>query len=387
MDFELSEERRMLADTATRWLREQYPLERRMKAVEAPEGFDRAAWSDMADLGLVGALLPPEAGGFGGTGEDLMVVFDALGRGLSVEPFFASAVLGAWPLHRAGEAALLEDVAEGKTLLALAHGEPGARYRAARVVTRAEESPDGWRLTGHKAVVLNGDAAEHLIVSARIAGDVEDEEGIALFLVDADASGLERRAYGTVEGGRAADLMLEATRARLIIGPDKGFAVLEETLARGALALSAEAIGLMDVCKDMTLDYLKGRTQFGRPIGSFQALQHRMVDLCLEIEQARSSVMYAAAVLDGPREGRERTVAAAKHLAGRVGRLVAEESIQLHGGIAMTWEYALPHYAKRLVMIDHLLGDTDHHARRFMAFGGALPEQAANAGAGGAATG
>ncbi|MEO1721792.1 MAG: acyl-CoA dehydrogenase [Pseudomonadota bacterium] len=387
MDFELSEERRMLADTATRWLREQYPLERRMKAVEAPEGFDRAAWSDMADLGLVGALLPPEAGGFGGTGEDLMVVFDALGRGLSVEPFLASAVLGAWPLHRAGEAALLEDVTEGKTLLALAHGEPGARYRAARVVTRAEESPDGWRLTGHKAVALNGDAAEHLIVSARIAGDVEDEEGIALFLVDADALGLERRAYGTVEGGRGADLMLEATPARLLIGPDKGFAVLEETLARGALALSAEAIGLMDVCKDMTLDYLKGRTQFGRPIGSFQALQHRMVDLCLEIEQARSAVMYAAAMLDGPREGRERAVAAAKHLAGRVGRLVAEESIQLHGGIAMTWEYALPHYAKRLVMIDHLLGDTDHHARRFMAFGGALPEQAENAGAGGAATG
>ncbi|MEM6357092.1 MAG: acyl-CoA dehydrogenase [Pseudomonadota bacterium] len=387
MDFELSEERRMLADTATRWLREQYPLERRMKAAEAPEGFDRAAWSDMADLGLVGALLPPEAGGFGGTGEDLMVVFDALGRGLSVEPFLASAVLGAWPLHRAGEAALLEDVAEGKTLLALAHGEPGARYRAARVVTRAEEGPDGWRLTGHKAVVLNGDAADHLMVSARIVGDVEDEEGIALFLVDADASGLERRAYGTVEGGRAADLMLEATPARPLIGPDKGFAVLEETLARGALALSAEAIGLMDVCKDMTLDYLKGRTQFGRAIGSFQALQHRMVDLCLEIEQARSAVMYGAAMLDGPREGRERTVAAAKHLAGRVGRLVAEESIQLHGGIAMTWEYALPHYAKRLVMIDHLLGDTDHHARRFMAFGGALPEQAANAGAGGAATG
>ncbi|MEO1317497.1 MAG: acyl-CoA dehydrogenase [Pseudomonadota bacterium] len=387
MDFELSEERRMLADTATRWLREQYPLERRMKAVEAPEGFDRAAWSDMADLGLVGALLPPEAGGFGGTGEDLMVVFDALGRGLSVEPFLASAVLGAWPLHRAGDAAVLEDVTEGITLLALAHGEPGARYRAARVVTRAEESPDGWRLTGHKAVALNGDAAEHLIVSARIAGDVENEEGIALFLVDADASGLERRAYGTVEGGRGADVTLEATPARLLIGPDKGFAVLEETLARGALALSAEAIGLMDVCKDMTLDYLKGRTQFGRAIGSFQALQHRMVDLCLEIEQARSSVMYAAAMLDGPREGRERAVAAAKHLAGRVGRLVAEESIQLHGGIAMTWEYALPHYAKRLVMIDHLLGDTDHHARRFMAFGGALPEQAANAGAGGAATG
>ncbi|MEM9764174.1 MAG: acyl-CoA dehydrogenase [Pseudomonadota bacterium] len=387
MDFELSEERRMLADTATRWLREQYPIERRMKAAEAPEGFERAAWNEMAELGLAGALIPPEAGGFGGTGEDLMVVFDALGRALVVEPFLASTVLGAWPLFRAGETALLEAAAAGETLLALAHGEPGARYRAARVVTRAEENADGWQLTGHKAVVLNGDVAAHLVVSARVTGAVEEEEGIALFLVDADAAGLERRAYGMVEGGRAAEVTLEATPARLLIGPGEGFAILEETLARGALALSAEAIGLMDVCKDMTLDYLKGRTQFGRPIGTFQALQHRMVDLWLEVEQARSAVMYAAAMLDGPRESRERAVAAAKHLAGRVGRLVAEESIQLHGGIAMTWEYALPHFAKRLVMIDHMLGDTDHHARRFMAFGGALAGNEGGAGAGGSATG
>ncbi|MEL6481286.1 MAG: acyl-CoA dehydrogenase, partial [Pseudomonadota bacterium] len=241
--------------------------------------------------------------------------------------------------------------------------------------------------TGHKAVVLNGDVAAHLVVSARVAGAVEDEDGIALFLVDADATGLERRAYGMVEGGRAAEVTLEATPARLLVGPGEGFAILEETLARGALALSAEAVGLMDVCKEMTLDYLKGRTQFGRPIATFQALQHRMVDLWLEVEQARSAVMYAAAMLDGPREGRERAVAAAKHLAGRVGRLVAEESIQLHGGIAMTWEYALPHFAKRLVMIDHMLGDTDHHARRFMAFGGALAGNEGGAGAGGAATG
>ncbi|MEM8759241.1 MAG: acyl-CoA dehydrogenase [Pseudomonadota bacterium] len=385
MDFELSDERRMLAETAERWLREQYPLKRRQAAAAMPEGFDRAVWAELAELGLVGALFPPEAGGFGGTGEDLMVVFDAIGRGLVVEPFLATGVLGAWPLVAAGEPAILEQAVEGKRLIAFAHTEPGGRYRPAHVATRAQGEGEVWRLTGEKAVVLNGDSADLLVVSARVAADTEDEHGIGLFLVDAGAEGLSRRSYGTVEGGRAAEVVLEGVRARPLGAPGEAFPVIEETLARGAVALSAEAVAIMDVCKEATLDYLKTRTQFGRPIGAFQVLQHRMVDLYLEVEQARSALLLAAAMLGAPRVARERAVSAAKHLAGRVGRLVAEEAIQLHGGIAMTWEYDLPHYAKRLVMIDHLLGDTDHHARRFMGFGGLGAE--VEGGAGGAATG
>ncbi|MEM6489029.1 MAG: acyl-CoA dehydrogenase family protein [Pseudomonadota bacterium] len=371
MDFELSEERRMLADTAARFIRDQYPLARRHAAAAAERGFDPAVWADLADLGLIGALLPPEADGFGGLGEDLMVVFEALGRGIVVEPFLASGVLGATPVLRLGspgQRALLAEVAAGTRLIALAHGEPAARYAPTHVATRAAETAEGWRLTGAKAVVLNGDSADTLVVSARVAGEPLDADGIALFLVEPSAPGVTVRGYGTVEGGRAAEIALVAAPAQPLGTPGAAWPVLEETLARGAFALSAEAVGIMDVCKEMTLDYLKTRQQFGRPIGANQVLQHRMVDLYVEVEQARSAVMLAAGYLDGPRAMRERTVAAAKNLAGRVGQLVAEEAIQLHGGIAMTWEYALPHFAKRLVMIDHLLGDADHHARRYLAF-------------------
>jgi len=373
MHFELSDERRMLAETAGRMLRDRYPLEAREKHAAEPEGFSRTAWAEFAELGLIGALVPAEAGGLGGTGEDLMVVFEHLGRALVVEPFLAT-LLGASPLALAGseaQKALLEEVVEGGLVLAFAHGEPGGRYHPSAVSTAAEDR-GGWRLTGTKAVVLNGDAADRLVVSARVSGDRFDREGIGLFLVRADADGLVRRPYGTVEGGRAAELSLEATPAEPVGEPGRAFPVIEETLARGALALSAEAVGLMDVCKEITLDYVKQRKQFGRPIGSFQALQHRMVELYLEIEQARSATMLAAGMLDGPAAGRERTVAAAKALAGRVGRLVAEETIQLHGGIAMTWEYAVPHYAKRIIMIDHLFGDTDHHLDRFIRIGRAM---------------
>jgi alkylation response protein AidB-like acyl-CoA dehydrogenase len=274
-------------------------------------------------------------------------------------------------LGDAAQRALLTDVIAGTRTLALAHGEPDSRYALSRVATVAAPVGDGWRLTGVKSVALNADSADLLVVSARVSGAVDAADGVGLFLVDAAAQGVARRGYGGVEGSRAAEVTLSDAPAAALGEPGRAFPVLEETLARGALALSAEAVGVMEVCKDMTLDYLKSRKQFGRAIGSFQALQHRMVDMVIEIEMARSAVMLAAGTLEGDRLTRERNVAAAKHLAGRVGRLVAEESIQLHGGIAMTWDYALPHYAKRLVMIDHLLGDTDTQLERFIALGAA----------------
>lgn len=373
MHFDLSEERQMLADTASRFIADRYDINVRHKNAALEHGFNRETWAEFADLGLIGALLPPEVGGYGGTGEDIAVVFEKLGNGLVVEPFLASGILGAHPIVAAGsesQKSLLEDVIAGKLLLALAHGEPDSRYETARVSTTARKAGDGWKLTGAKAVAINGDSADKLVVSARTAGNVDSTDGITLFLVDCDAPGLSRRGYGTVDGGRAAEINLDGVTlpADAVIGePGGGFAVVEATLARAITALAAEAFGAMEVSRDLTLDYLKTRRQFGRTIGGFQALQHRMVDVTLEIEQARSAVLLAVATLEADRTTREMNISAAKNLIGRVARLVAEESIQLHGGIAMTWEYALAHYAKRLTMIDHQLGDTDYHLARYIA--------------------
>ena len=214
-------------------------------------------------------------------------------------------MLGAWPLVAAGEEALLEEVIAGGTLIAFAHGEPGGRYGLADVSATARAEGDGWRIDGRKAVVLNGDSADWLVVSARVSGAARDEAGLGLFLVDATAEGVTRRGYGTVEGGQAAEITLEAVPARALGTPGEAFPLIEETVGRGVLALSAEALGLMEVCKETTLDYLKTRTQFGRPIGQFQVLQHRMVEMVLEIEQARSAVMLASGSLDAvPRRTR-----------------------------------------------------------------------------------
>lgn len=372
MDFELSEERQMLADTATRYVRDEYDIKSRHARAAMEDGFCRKTWDQLAELGLIGALLPPDVGGFGGLGEDIAVVFEALGRGIVVEPFLATGVLGASPLAIAGtdaQKAMLEDVIAGKTLLALAHGEPEGRYTTSYVKTKAEVKGGGWVINGRKAVVVSGDSADKLVVSARVSGGDEDADGISLFLVDTNAAGVSRRGYGTFDGYRAAEIALDnvTVGADALIGEaGKGLPVLEETISRGIVALAAEALGAMEVCRDMTLDYLKTRQQFGRPIGKFQVLQHRMADMCLEIEQVRSALILATCTLEGGRLDRELNTAALKNMVGRVGRLVAEESIQMHGGIAMTWEYAVGHYAKRLTMIDHMLGDTDFHLERYI---------------------
>lgn len=365
MDFTLSDERQMLADMLGRFVREEYPLKTRHKAAAREEGFDPAMWTRFAELGAVGALLPEEAGGFGGGGEDIMVVFEALGRGLVVEPFLATGVLGAGALIGAGQDAWLEKVVAGEAHLALAHAEPDSRYELSRVTTRAE----GGRLTGHKSVALNAATADRLVVSARSAGEAGDETGIGLYLVDPADPGVAIRGYGTVEGGHAAEITLNDAAGVPLTGAGDGYPALERAIGRGVLALCAEALGAMEVCKALTLDYLKTRKQFGVNLGSFQALQHRMVEMTIAIEQARSMTLLAAGRIDADRAERERTLSAAKNLTGRVARLVAEETIQMHGGIAMTWEYDAPHFTKRLTMIDHILGDEDFHLARFQAFG------------------
>ena len=372
MNFEHTEDRRMLADTLNRFVAEQYGIEFRNHKAYGEQGYAPERWQQFAELGAIGALFPEEVGGFGGAGFDIAVVFECLGRGLVTEPFLGALMVGR-ALAFAGTDAQKARVAElidGSTIAALAHDEPENHYELERVATRAERQGDGWVISGRKAVVLHGTHAQLLLVSARTSGAVDSAEGLSLFLVPGDAPGLQRRACGRMDGGSVAEFTLEQVRvdADALLGTEgQGLPVLEHAVGYGVLALCAESLGAMDVAKQSTLEYLQTRKQFGKVIGSFQALQHRMADLLLEVEQARSAVINAAAAIDADRLSRERSLSAVKYTIGRIGTMVAEESIQLHGGIGMTWELPLSHYAKRLVMIDHQLGDEDHHLARYMA--------------------
>jgi len=375
MNFEHGEERRMLADSLGRFIALKYPFEVRNAIAKSPAGYSADHWRDFAELGIVGALFTAEQGGYGGSGDDLAVVFEALGRGLVVEPFLGNAVLAGGAIAGLGNASQKEIIApliDGSRIAAFAHGEPESRYEMARVATRAERSGDGWRLDGAKAVVQHAEAADVLVVSARTAGAVDAADGIDLFLVPAGTPGVALRGYPLVDGGRAADVTLRGVTlpADALLGAQgEAFATIEKLIGRGIVALCAESLGAMSVAREMTLAYLRTRKQFGVPLGTFQALQHRMADMLIEIEQMRSAVINAAAALDGERAARERALSAAKYTCGKTGTLVAEECIQLHGGIGMTWELPLAHYAKRLVMIDHQLGDEDYHLARYIALG------------------
>ncbi|MDQ2822173.1 MAG: acyl-CoA dehydrogenase [Pseudomonadota bacterium] len=382
MNFEHTEERRMLADSLNRFIAEQYTFETRDRIAATPEGMSAAFWEKFAELGVLGALVREEDGGFGGGGFDIAVVFEALGRGLVIEPLLGSAVLAAEAISHAGstaQRAFLEAIVDGSTIGAFAHDEPGSHYEMARVSTTAERRGDGWIVNGAKSVVAQGEAASFYVVSARTGGAIDDETGISLFIVPRDAAGLTVTGTPSIDGSRVAELAFDGMQlgADAILGVEgEGYATLERAIGRGVLALCAESLGAMEAAKAATLDYLRTRKQFGMVIGSFQALQHRMADLLLEIEQARSAVINAAAVLDADRLTREKALSAAKMSIGRIGTLVAEECIQLHGGIGMTWELPLAHYAKRLVMIDHQLGDEDHHLQRYIALSASTREAA-----------
>lgn len=376
MNFNQSDDRRMLADSLDRYLAEQYSIETRHAITKSATGYSPEQWAKFAELGLIGALFTEAQGGFGGTGFDIATVFESLGRGLVVEPVLATAVLAGSALAHAGndaQKALIEEIIGGGLIATLAHEEADAHYALNRVSTRATRDGDHYVIDGTKAVVPFADQAQQIIVSARTSGNVDDEAGISLFVVPAGTAGLSLRAYGNVDGTRAAEVAFSQVRvpaSALLGGEGQGHATLEHAVGRGLLALAAESLGAMEVCKKATIEYLQTRKQFGKVIGSFQALQHRMATVLLEVEQARSAVINAASALDGgDRIARERALSAAKYTAGKTGTLVAEESIQLHGGIGVTWELPMPHYAKRLVMIDHVLGDEDHHLQRFASLG------------------
>lgn len=380
MNFQHTEDRRMLADSLNRYLSENNSIERRHQRAEGTFGYSTSLYAGLAELGAIGALFPEEAGGFGGSGFDVSLVFECLGRNLAVEPMLGALVVGQALIAAGTDAqrAQLEGIVSGGTVAALAHDEPGSHYELSHVAMTAARTATGWVLNGTKAVVPLGDSADLLLVSARTSGAAPDADGISLFLVPGTAAGLSKRGNGRIDGGRTAELTLASVAVGVdaLLGTEgQGLAVLERISGYALLALASESLGAMDVAKDQTLEYLRTRKQFGVPIGSFQALQHRMADLLLEVEQARSAVINAAAAVDDTdRLAREKALSAAKYSVGRIGTLVAEESIQMHGGIGMTWELPLSHYAKRLVMIDHQFGDEDHHLARFIALSQATAE-------------
>jgi len=374
MDFHHTEERQMLTDTLTRWVMQDYPLADRLEAGQSETGYSVQKYAALAELGVIGALFDEGAGGYGGAGFDLAVVFEAVGRGLIVEPLIQALMAGSI-LALAGsvqQQSAIEGLIAGETVMALAHFEAASGGDADFIATTATRSGDGWVLSGEKAVVRHAQAADVLLISARSSGAVGDADGLSLFMVPKGQDGVALRDYQTIDGGRAAEVTLTAVSLHdsALVGVAGGAGpVLQDALGKGLLALSGEALGLMDVIKDMTIEYLKTRKQFGVPIGKFQALQHRMATLLLEVEQARSAVINAAFYLGVPGRARERALSAAKMTVGRVGTLVGEEAIQMHGGMGMTWEYPLGHYAKRLVMIGHEMGDEEYHLTRYIALG------------------
>ena len=372
MDFKLTEEQQMLQETAERLVRDVYDFESRKAFSESEAGFSTAFWQQLGELGLTAIPFSEELGGFGGTGVETMLIMEQLGKGICLEPYMESVILAGGLIGQLGSDAqkeeLLGGIATGELQAAVALDELNSHYDLANVTTTATEQGGSWSLSGRKGVVIGGQTAGKILVSARTAGNSRDEQGISLFVVDPSAAGVTRRVYATVDGRKACELFLDNAQGELLGEAGKAFDAIRYQSGRAIAALCAEAVGAMRTACDLTLDYLKTRKQFGVPIGKFQVLQHRMVDMISELERATSMAILAASLADDADSAeRSAKLAAAKFIVNRAGRYVAEQCIQLHGGIAMTWEYNGAHYAKRLVMISHQFGDDDHHLEAYAA--------------------
>lgn len=376
MDFVLVEEEQMLADVVGRFVEKEYAFEARRRLAATPQGWSDAHWATLAEMGVLALNVPQEHGGLDAGPVETMLVMEAFGRGLVLEPFVSTGVIGAKLIGRAGhearKAALLAGIAAGGVRTALAALEPGARFDLWNVATTAEPTRDEFVLKGRKGVVLHGGSADVLLVSARTAGEQMDEHGITLFALDARTQGVTIKTFPALDGQRVAELVLDGVRvdAQAVIGTiDHGYPLLEWTVDHGLFALCAEAVGAMSRLADLTFEYLRTRKQFGTPIGKFQSLQHRAADILTAVEQAKSIVYFAAAKLgEDDQQEAHRAVTAAKALVGRSARFVAQQAIQLHGGMGMTDEFAVGWYVKRLTCIDMTWGNTEHHIERYGSF-------------------
>ena len=372
MDFDLNEEQRLVADNVARLMKDRYGFESRKAYQATAPGFGEDLWRQYAEMGLLGLPFAEEDGGFGGGPVETMLIMEAFGRALALEPYLATVVLSGGLIRRAaGEAQrarLVEQIASGALRLAFAHSERQSGWNVLDVATRARKDGAGYVLDGEKGLVLHGDSASKLIVSARSAGGRGDRGGLGLFLVDASAPGVSRRGYATQDGQRAAEIVLSNVRVApddVVGDPEGAGPIIERVVDEAIAALCAEAVGAMGEAQEITVDYLKTRKQFGVPIGSFQALQHRAADMVVALEQARSMMMLATmTAAEDDAAQRAKTISAAKVQIGRSAKFIGQQATQLHGGIAMTFEYKLGHLFKRLTMIDVTFGDADAHLRR-----------------------
>ncbi|WP_426196227.1 acyl-CoA dehydrogenase family protein [Massilia sp. DWR3-1-1] len=371
MDFNFKEEQLQFADALRRWIDKDYTFDARKRIIGSEAGVSDEAWRTLVELGMTALPVPEAQGGFSGSAIDLYVVMKELGRGLVVEPYFAT-VLGAQFLKLGGaHPALLEQVAAGELKLACALHERQSRHALADIAVTARADAAGFIIDGRKSVVVHGAEADSVIVSARSSGGQREQAGISLFVVPVDAAGVSVTGYRSLDGQRAADIVFDhvSVPASALIGPaGAGWDILDACADYGAALLCAEALGAMEALFDATLDYLKTRTQFGAPIGKFQALQHRMADMFIHLEQARSMALLAAVKADAADPDERRgAVSAAKYRIGQAARFIGQQAVQLHGGMGVTNELPAAHHFKRLCTIELSFGDSDHHLRRFMA--------------------
>ena len=380
MDFDLSEEQRLLKESVDGLLTDAYDFEQRKKYMKEKGGWSKAVWDKLAEQGLLGLPFAEADGGFGAGAVETMIVMEALGRAMVLEPYLATVVIAGAFLRHGGsdaqKAAHIPGIIDGSKTFAFAQLEKNSRYDLNDVATSAKKKGEGYVIDGEKFVVINGENADTLIVTARTKGAQRDKSGIGVFLVPANAKGVVRKGYPTQDGLHAADITftnVEVGADAAIGDPENALPLIERVVDEARTAICAEAVGAMDESLKTTVEYLKTRKQFGVPIGSFQTLQHRAADMFVALEQARSMSMFAtmAADFDDARE-RTKAVSAAKVQIGKSLKFVGQQSIQLHGGIGMTMEAKIGHYFKRLTMIENTFGDTDYHLRRVTEGGGLM---------------
>ncbi len=375
MDFSFTDEQALLQDSVQRFIQNSYAFDSRQKLIKTEDGFSRENWASFAELGWLALPFSEESGGFGGTAVETMILMEEFGKGLVVEPYLTTVLMSGSIIEAGGSSAqkegVLAEIMAGTKLAALAYVEPQARFNLADVTTTAAAEGDGYVINGFKGVVMGGPSADVLIVPARTAGEQRDEAGITLFLVDANSNGISKRDYPTIDGGRASEITLDnvTVDASAVIGEvGGGFALLEVGINNGILGVGAEAVGAMEVLYKTTVEYCKTREQFGQPIGKFQVLQHRMVDMFMEHEQAKS-LLYMAAIRMSENDADEarKAISALKVQIGKGGRFVGQQAIQLHGGMGMTDELNVGHYFKRLTAIETLFGNVDYHLKKYSA--------------------
>jgi pimeloyl-CoA dehydrogenase small subunit len=376
MDFAFSEEQELLRNSVTRFLADNYAFETFRTVSRSEPGWRPECWKQFAELGLLGAAIPEAYGGLSGGAIETMIVMEAFGRALVVEPYVPTVVAGAGFLLAGGSETQKQEwlprIAQGEAILAFAFAEPQGRYNLADMSTTAKKQGAGYVLNGQKAVVIGAPFADALIVTARSGGERRAENGVSVFLVDRRAKGIVTRDYPTVDGLRASEISLENVEvpaAGLIGAEGEGLALVERIADEAIAAHCAEALGAMRVLHESTVDYAKTRKQFGVPIGKFQVLQHRMVDMFMEVEQAASMTLMVTLKLGENATDRRKAASAAKVQIGKSGRFVGQNAVQIHGGMGMTDELALGHYFKRVTMIDTLFGNVDHHLKRYASLG------------------